>query len=128
MCAAVPRCAALCCAAHSSADCAGLLLRLPGPVKEGTLQGRLLRTTRSPLCPASLSHLPQARPLSPGEVLGCTAPKVAADCEALVFVADGRFHLEALMIANPTLPAYRWGSLHACGGGWGCPAGVALLA
>lgn len=29
--------------------------------------------------------------------------------DALVFVADGRFHLEAIMIANPWLPAYRWG-------------------
>jgi 2-(3-amino-3-carboxypropyl)histidine synthase len=25
-----------------------------------------------------------------------------------VFVADGRFHLEAIMIANPTVPAYRY--------------------
>jgi hypothetical protein len=28
--------------------------------------------------------------------------------DALVFVADGRFHLEAIMIANPGLPAYRY--------------------
>ncbi|EFN55489.1 hypothetical protein CHLNCDRAFT_23248, partial [Chlorella variabilis] len=52
--------------------------------------------------------VPQARPLSPGEVLGCTAPKIAGQCDAIVFVADGRFHLEALMIANPTVPAYRY--------------------
>lgn len=26
---------------------------------------------------------------------------------AIVFVADGRFHLEAIMIANPSIPAYR---------------------
>ena len=51
--------------------------------------------------------VPQAKPLSPGEVLGCTAPVVADGVEALVFVADGRFHLEAIMIANPTLPAFR---------------------
>jgi hypothetical protein len=55
--------------------------------------------------------IPKARPLSPGEVLGCTAPVLAeqglGDADALVFVADGRFHLEAIMIANPTLPAYR---------------------
>ncbi len=30
------------------------------------------------------------------------------DAEALVFVADGRFHLEAAMIANPELPALRY--------------------
>lgn len=37
--------------------------------------------------------VPQAKPLSPGEVLGCTSP-VIEDRDALVFVADGRFHLE----------------------------------
>lgn len=25
-----------------------------------------------------------------------------------MFVADGRFHLEAIMIANPTIPAFRY--------------------
>ena len=50
--------------------------------------------------------MPQAKPLSPGEVLGCTAPVIedAKDKDAIVFVADGRFHLEAIMIANPTVP------------------------
>lgn len=53
--------------------------------------------------------VPQCRPLSPGEVLGCTAPVLPSggDADALVFVADGRFHLEAMMMANPDLPAYR---------------------
>lgn len=52
--------------------------------------------------------VPQSRPLSPGEVLGCTAPSVAGHHDAIVFVADGRFHLEALMIANPEVKAYRY--------------------
>ncbi|GBF93141.1 diphthamide biosynthesis [Raphidocelis subcapitata] len=53
--------------------------------------------------------VPKCKPLSPGEVLGCTAPVVPAGShDALVFVADGRFHLEAMMIANPWLPAYRY--------------------
>jgi 2-(3-amino-3-carboxypropyl)histidine synthase len=77
--------------------------------------------------------VPQAKPLSAGEVLGCTAPKglhlkaaatpgSAADGsdaaaaaaaafpqhQCMLFVADGRFHLEAAMIANPLLPAYRY--------------------
>lgn len=41
--------------------------------------------------------VPQCKPLSPGEVLGCTAPVLARDSkefDALLFVADGRFHLE----------------------------------
>jgi 2-(3-amino-3-carboxypropyl)histidine synthase len=57
----------------------------------------------------SLPHtfIGQAKPLSQGETLGCTAPVLAA-CDSLVFVADGRFHLEAAMIQNPTVPAYRY--------------------
>jgi diphthamide biosynthesis enzyme Dph1/Dph2-like protein len=46
-----------------------------------------------------------------GEVLGCTAPVVSGEADAIVFVADGRFHLEAIMIANPTIPAFRWVSV-----------------
>lgn len=66
--------------------------------------------------------VPQAKPLSPGEVLGCTAPHLgsssggsgggasseAAPPSALIFVSDGRFHLEAMMIRNPSLPAFRY--------------------
>lgn len=51
--------------------------------------------------------IPQARPLSLGETLGCTAP-VINDADCFVFVADGRFHLEAAMIRNPHLTAYRY--------------------
>jgi len=68
----------------------------------------------------------RTKPLSPGEVLGCTAPSLGdgevmgarrGDSmgeegkkahDAIVFVADGRFHLEAMMIANPNVPAYRY--------------------
>lgn len=60
--------------------------------------------------------VPQAKPLSAGEVLGCTAPTISktsfADCVlndvVLIFVADGRFHLEAFMIANPAIKAFRY--------------------
>jgi 2-(3-amino-3-carboxypropyl)histidine synthase len=107
--------------------------------------------------------VPQAKPLSPGETLGCTSPRLyeeekksqepspattagadagggaGGDCcgggsgdlakcggggaagggggsggklrprqGVLVFVADGRFHLEAAMIHNPQLDAYRY--------------------
>ncbi|KAF3341099.1 diphthamide biosynthesis protein 1 isoform X1 [Carex littledalei] len=55
-------------------------------------------------------HVPQAKPLSPGEVLGCTAPTIpqSKNVEAVIFVADGRFHLEAFMIANPKIKAFRY--------------------
>lgn len=53
--------------------------------------------------------IPQSKPLSAGEVLGCTAPTISKDrVDVIVFVADGRFHLEALMIANPTIQAFRY--------------------
>ncbi|KAJ3272906.1 Diphthamide biosynthesis protein 1 [Terramyces sp. JEL0728] len=50
--------------------------------------------------------VPQSRPLSKGEILGCTAPKIEAD--VLVYLGDGRFHLEAIMIANPNIEAFRY--------------------
>jgi 2-(3-amino-3-carboxypropyl)histidine synthase len=49
----------------------------------------------------------QAKPLSQSETLGCTSP-ILPECDALIFIADGRFHLEAAMIQNPTVPAYRY--------------------
>lgn len=57
--------------------------------------------------------IPQAKPLSAGEVLGCTAPRVPVDYSSdeqtvSVFVADGRFHLEAFMIANPGIKTFRY--------------------
>ena len=54
--------------------------------------------------------VPQAMPLSKGEVLGCTAPKITQDLnvDLILYLGDGRFHLEAAMIANPDIPAYRY--------------------
>ncbi|KAL5102824.1 hypothetical protein TcWFU_002295 [Taenia crassiceps] len=51
--------------------------------------------------------IPQRLPLSPGELLGCTAPKVSG-VDFIIFIGDGRFHLESAMLANPTLPAYMY--------------------
>lgn len=50
--------------------------------------------------------IPQRKPLSPGEVLGCTAPTVPVDY-IIVYLGDGRFHLEAAMIANPCSRYFR---------------------
>ncbi|ESO97944.1 hypothetical protein LOTGIDRAFT_153055 [Lottia gigantea] len=50
---------------------------------------------------------PQCKPLSPGEILGCTSPRLS-DVDALIYLGDGRFHLESIMISNPTVPAYRY--------------------
>ncbi|CAK5276044.1 unnamed protein product [Mycena citricolor] len=51
--------------------------------------------------------IPRSKPLSPGEILGCTAPRLN-DVDALVYLGDGRFHLESIMIANPSVPAFRY--------------------
>ncbi|KAF8489112.1 diphthamide synthesis protein [Gautieria morchelliformis] len=51
--------------------------------------------------------IPRSKPLSPGEILGCTAPRLD-DVDALLYVGDGRFHLESIMIANPEVAAFRY--------------------
>eukprot|EP00923_Selenidium_pygospionis_P011239 GHVN01019479.1.p1 GENE.GHVN01019479.1~~GHVN01019479.1.p1 ORF type:complete len:457 (+),score=41.16 GHVN01019479.1:1215-2585(+) len=57
--------------------------------------------------------MPQTDPLTSGEVLGCTSPKIEGSPHSkrrvvCVFVADGRFHLEAAMIQNPTVEFFRY--------------------
>jgi 2-(3-amino-3-carboxypropyl)histidine synthase len=51
--------------------------------------------------------VPQEKPRSPGEVLGCTSPVLAAGSTVL-FVADGRFHLESAMIRNPSCTFHQY--------------------
>ena len=52
--------------------------------------------------------VPQSKPLSPGEILGCTSPRLPEGVAAVVYIGDGRFHLESIMIANPEIPAYKY--------------------
>ncbi|KDN52597.1 hypothetical protein K437DRAFT_253999 [Tilletiaria anomala UBC 951] len=58
--------------------------------------------------------VPQIKPLSPGEVLGCTSPRLPSSSadrdgvDAIIYLGDGRFHLESVMIANPRIPAFRY--------------------
>ncbi|CAI4211862.1 unnamed protein product [Parascedosporium putredinis] len=54
--------------------------------------------------------VPQIAPLSKGEILGCTSPKLHDDdkVDMILYLGDGRFHLESIMIHNPTIPAYRY--------------------
>ena len=83
----------------------------------GTIQfNPAIHALRAPLERAGYKVLiPQVMPLSKGEVLGCTSPVVQGKEEgggsrvnALVYIGDGRFHLESAMIQNPTIPAYRY--------------------
>lgn len=53
--------------------------------------------------------IPQIAPLSKGEILGCTSPRLSDDAADLIlYLGDGRFHLESAMIHNPSMPAYRY--------------------
>jgi 2-(3-amino-3-carboxypropyl)histidine synthase len=52
--------------------------------------------------------VPQAKPLSQGEILGCTSPELSEALDGVVYFGDGRFHLESIMIANPRVAAYRY--------------------
>ena len=49
--------------------------------------------------------VPQAHPLSPGEILGCTSTPVPEN-HTIVCLGDGRFHLESILISNPGVPCY----------------------
>ncbi|OBT53993.1 diphthamide biosynthesis protein 1 [Pseudogymnoascus sp. 24MN13] len=52
--------------------------------------------------------IPQISPLSKGEILGCTSPKLDADgVDYILYLGDGRFHLESAMIHNPSIHADR---------------------
>jgi 2-(3-amino-3-carboxypropyl)histidine synthase len=56
--------------------------------------------------------IPQITPLSKGEILGCTSPHLSKEShptiDCILYLGDGRFHLESAMIHNPHLPAYRY--------------------
>uniref|UniRef100_A0A915PKH0 2-(3-amino-3-carboxypropyl)histidine synthase subunit 1 n=1 Tax=Setaria digitata TaxID=48799 RepID=A0A915PKH0_9BILA len=52
--------------------------------------------------------IPQVKPLSPGEILGCTSPKLQNDVDTVVYLGDGRFHLESVLIQNPSVAAYQY--------------------
>lgn len=75
----------------------------------GTVQFRhALVSARRLLQERGYQHvvIPQAKPLSPGEVLGCTSPRLVqhqeTDAKSAIccFLADGRFHLESTLISN----------------------------
>lgn len=77
----------------------------------GTIQfNATLHGVRAPLEAAGFKVLiPQISPLSKGEILGCTSPKLDAEgVDYILYLGDGRFHLESAMIHNPSIHAYRY--------------------
>jgi len=67
-----------------------------------------LQSARQELSPEFTVNTPQCKPLSPGEILGCTSPRLEENTDAVIYLGDGRFHLESIMIHNPTVSAYRY--------------------
>ncbi|CCH62180.1 hypothetical protein TBLA_0G02400 [Henningerozyma blattae CBS 6284] len=52
---------------------------------------------------------PQIKPLSRGEVLGCTSERLDKEqIDYMIFIGDGRFHLESAMIHNPGIQAFKY--------------------
>ncbi|CAL3972047.1 unnamed protein product [Diplocarpon coronariae] len=76
----------------------------------GTIQfNATLHGVREPLEKAGYKLLiPQISPLSKGEILGCTSPRLTSEVDIILYLGDGRFHLESAMIHNPMIPAYRY--------------------
>ena len=57
--------------------------------------------------------VPQEKPRSTGEVLGCTSPNLQVDEDnknnnIVISICDGRFHLESVMIANPKFQFFQY--------------------
>lgn len=78
----------------------------------GTIQFVSSMRTAIPLLQQHFKHpimVPQNRPLSMGELLGCTSPQVpASETDVVLYVGDGRFHLESFLIANPAIKALQY--------------------
>ncbi|KAH8130135.1 diphthamide biosynthesis protein 1 [Trichoderma asperelloides] len=78
----------------------------------GTIQfNATIHGVRSSLEAAGFSVVvPQIGPLSKGEILGCTSPRLQDEegIDLILYLGDGRFHLESIMIHNPSIPAYRY--------------------
>ncbi|KAI0385422.1 putative diphthamide synthesis protein-domain-containing protein [Hypomontagnella monticulosa] len=78
----------------------------------GTIQfNATIHGVRSTLERAGFKVLiPQIAPLSKGEILGCTSPRLpdSENVDVILYLGDGRFHLESIMIHNPNISAYRY--------------------
>lgn len=79
----------------------------------GTIQfNKTIFIVKSQLEKTGFSNLkvPQAKPRSGGEVLGCTSPALPETEQggAVVFISDGRFHIESTMIKNPHVKFFQY--------------------
>jgi len=47
-------------------------------------------------------EIPQTKPLSPGEILGCTS-FVIQNNSGIIYIGDGKFHVESVLFFNPNI-------------------------
>lgn len=47
-------------------------------------------------------HIPQTKPLSPGELLGCTS-FMTKNHSGAIYIGDGKFHIESILFFNPNI-------------------------
>lgn len=73
-------------------------LMIEGGESQGALEGLAVRRVD----PTFDVTVPQVKPLSPGEILGCTAPRLSPDIEALMYV---RISWSRGIVAHDTLSA-----------------------
>lgn len=85
-------------------------IALVGTIQFNTVLHRLYRQLLADGYPNIF--VPQSKPLSAGEILGCTAPRLPSSTDCIVYIGDGRFHLESIMLSNPNIPAYRYDPYH----------------
>ena len=50
----------------------------------------------------NLLEIPQTKPLSPGELLGCTSFSIKNQ-SGVIYIGDGRFHVESIFFFNPNI-------------------------
>ena len=97
---------------QSNNDCQDVTRDMPHVYLLGTIQFQHALPEAKDLLHemGRIISIPQVKPLSPGEVLGCTSPTLDQhdeDRRAIVcFVADGRFYWESTLISNPHIDAF----------------------
>lgn len=47
-------------------------------------------------------NIPQTKPLSPGEILGCTSFETENN-SCILYIGDGKFHIESVLLFNPNI-------------------------
>jgi len=58
-------------------------------------------------------EIPQTKPLSPGEVLGCTSFSTGNQ-SGVIYIGDGKFHIESVLFFNPNVKIIQFNPFTRC--------------